>query len=56
MLPEAVKQNIMTYSNRTEAQVEAETESASDFTWDCHCKIIYSVLERSNRQFRMQQP
>ena len=44
-LPESVEQNIMTYSSRTEAQVEAETESASDFTWDFTAKSYIQYLK-----------
>ena len=46
-LPESVEQNIMTYSNRTEAQVEAETESASDFTWDFTAKSYIQYLKEA---------
>lgn len=46
-LPESVEQNIMTYSSRTEAQVEAETESASDFTWDFTAKSYIQYLKEA---------
>ena len=37
----------MTYSSRTEAQVEAETESASDFTWDFTAKSYIQYLKEA---------